>query len=1239
MATANYGFALFIQLVLVTWISAQQGQNFFFTNTVGQQQPQFTPQFQQQPFVRDDPSASQFSNFFPRTNSGPFSPYRATVPSYQEDDLQTSDIPSQFPQIQGFSVPTTYQLPPRNSNPAPVTFENSSPVRAANAQSRQNYQDTSFRTNPSLVQSFGTAESPTVRQEQTIRNSPEQDRFKFSNTFKTAPGNSRTTQSFGNVQQSQAFVDSLSPPRNRWRGNPTAQKTESQSLDSDNPLTPPVGTRIPIPVKNSQRDNVAPQKEIDEYEFEDNSEESTFLRPAEGSTNRARPTNSRPVENYYAKQGKTPQEVHEAQTKFLSGRPELRFRPTASSTAAPEATTTAAPKTPTIKSRFPSSRERNTPTTRQPPKTNPPPSTSAPRTNINRGFSRFNPTTQNNQKAKEVTKQSKEPEKPLDEELDEEEEGEDEEFYEDDESQFDILPMHKDQTLVSDDNFAEFVDSGSIDVDTPQLSKEEKNKEVSDEKMTVSVQSSVTTSKRPASTTATPSVKEPKKEQGKVTIKPFNPAAKTNSPTTESWVIVASVQTSRSVSGARFLPSGAIKQEEQIQPLLPKGSGEVKTESTVDPGITDLKETPTTARSTTEVSTESIIDKLDRVQSDLSSGVLLDRFQPASNKPDLQVPDFGNEKQEKSSTTTSTTAATTVTTTTTPKPTTTEEASTPERKFSPFSPKFTTSPRPSTKKSKLSESIQFEDVSGLLPPGFKQSKIRKPITTTTEASEEAPKQEEEKTERPKPKKNDTDVRKGFASKIKFDDVSALLPPGYKPPKDAEPVKTSLEDILKKVKPVDVSNFLPANFTTTTAAPASTTAKSPLESLFGKIQFKDVSSFLPPGVKLNATSESEEKPAEEEKSTTTTTTRKPPRSKGGQLVLPPKIQKGWPQRSTTEFTGWPTPPTTPISVEKLIEAAKAAAATQRTETTTEVTSTTSTTTTTTTTTRAPTTPGYCTENCDLAATIKLVGGAKWSPELLDHNTKEYQTLANEVKHQLEILYSTSEELSRWYKKITIDAFSEGSVLVDYFVELNELGRSVNTADLKRLFHNSLLKSPSNSNLKDTSQNEPLQMGNFMVDPKHIDFVVLQRQIVPQVAMAEEDMWLPQWAIAVTVVGLGSLLFVVIFGVCVLISRSKNTKKQPTPMTEDMLHELNKNHMNGVDNYGASEDIYNMEDVWNDTSIKKRSSYETSMSNLYDSWRSDWHGYSHYYDGSSHSGYTHRPPRADYLSRHPDYDNDF
>lgn len=48
----------------------------------------------------------------------------------------------------------------------------------------------------------------------------------------------------------------------------------------------------------------------------------------------------------------------------------------------------------------------------------------------------------------------------------------------------------------------------------------------------------------------------------------------------------------------------------------------------------------------------------------------------------------------------------------------------------------------------------------------------------------------------------------------------------------------------------------------------------------------------------------------------------------------------------------------------------------------------------------------------------------------------------------------------------------------------------------------------------------------------------------------------------------------------MNRQKNAKKrQPTALTEDMLNELNKNHMSGIDNY-AADDLYNMEDVWND-----------------------------------------------------------
>lgn len=59
---------------------------------------------------------------------------------------------------------------------------------------------------------------------------------------------------------------------------------------------------------------------------------------------------------------------------------------------------------------------------------------------------------------------------------------------------------------------------------------------------------------------------------------------------------------------------------------------------------------------------------------------------------------------------------------------------------------------------------------------------------------------------------------------------------------------------------------------------------------------------------------------------------------------------------------------------------------------------------------------------------------------------------------------------------------------------------------------------------------------------------------------------------------------------LVNRQKNSKKkQPTALTEDMLNELNKNHMGGFDNYGA-DDLYNMEDVWNekayDTKLPKK-----------------------------------------------------
>lgn len=83
-----------------------------------------------------------------------------------------------------------------------------------------------------------------------------------------------------------------------------------------------------------------------------------------------------------------------------------------------------------------------------------------------------------------------------------------------------------------------------------------------------------------------------------------------------------------------------------------------------------------------------------------------------------------------------------------------------------------------------------------------------------------------------------------------------------------------------------------------------------------------------------------------------------------------------------------------------------------------------------------------------------------------------------------------------------------------------------------------------------------------------------------------------------IGFLSLVCVIFFGVAVvrcftrkfnnlinnkkslkLISRKKAAKKTPTALTADMLNQLNKNHMSGLENFGA-DDVYNLEDTWDE-----------------------------------------------------------
>lgn len=114
-------------------------------------------------------------------------------------------------------------------------------------------------------------------------------------------------------------------------------------------------------------------------------------------------------------------------------------------------------------------------------------------------------------------------------------------------------------------------------------------------------------------------------------------------------------------------------------------------------------------------------------------------------------------------------------------------------------------------------------------------------------------------------------------------------------------------------------------------------------------------------------------------------------------------------------------------------------------------------------------------------------------------------------QLNNVYSKADRLNKWFKKVRIDSFSKGSVLVDYFVELSDVSRDINTQEIKQMFHNALTTVPisivplSNSSTSDEygddelenesgeSQAKPLKvkesflMGKFVLDPAATDFI--------------------------------------------------------------------------------------------------------------------------------------------------------
>ncbi|XP_011703548.1 PREDICTED: mucin-5AC [Wasmannia auropunctata] len=753
--------------------------------------------------------------------------------------------------------------------------------------------------------------------------------------------------------------------------------------------------------------------------------------------------------------------------------------------------------------------------------------------------------------------------------------------------------------------------------------------------------------------------------------------------TEDSARILASVQTSRSVSGARFLPFPVIDRVEQVE----AHGGSLESKKTSQPS-----------------STESIIDKLDWAQSKLSSDLLpaailsTGGFRNAGNTLQLDV------LAERDRTTTTT--ATTTTSTTTRRSFTTTAKAPVISKFIPRRYNDKRQEHTSTTAAKPRFETVVDTLEGLLPRNYvsrgttpsavSKTNFRpfsKP-TTTTEAAET------------KTSHTSTTPRTKSKASIAVQDISAFLPQGYKLKKEDAAVTESslLSEILAKSK-VDISSLLPPGYdkkkieeeskskdtTTTTTITTTTTAKSTglspekitssIQDLFTSSKI-DISALLPkdyeqkkkdlaPESKATGDANSEQNTTVTERidseSPTTKkagglkivfpsrpggrkpihkiTTPQTPRGDGSGTVTP-KIQKGWPTRATTEFTGWPTPSTTPISIEKLLEAARTATVASVNisliPSTNEISSTSSTSTTTTT--PRPTTPGVCDDECEVAGTIRIIGNATWVPELFDRNTREWQELANHVEREINLIFSKSSVLKKWYKKIRIDSFSQGSILVDYFIELANVQQKVNTQELKVIFHDSL--KTYNASRNETSTKVPLKMGIFTIDPKYTDFVVIPKLNMPQY-IEKDDRLIPQWAIAVIVIGVGGLLFIIVFGVSVLVNRQSGSKLKPTmsAIYDEEVAKHTSSHRSS-DYSKPVHTIWTDPDVsWNDKSFESNSnkilvdkSFQDKKYNMYDSWRSEWNGY--YYNPSHTSSKYGYDSTTNLSSRHhPDYDTNF
>lgn len=310
---------------------------------------------------------------------------------------------------------------------------------------------------------------------------------------------------------------------------------------------------------------------------------------------------------------------------------------------------------------------------------------------------------------------------------------------------------------------------------------------------------------------------------------------------TESYVVVASVQTSRSISGARFLTfASQVEQDEKKQAL------------------SDLEKDAKLAENYEDepASSENDSSETDKVDDLLNFGNQTVVTSKSEETYSQETSDSSKKQQHKLSTI-SEKLAHLHELNESRLELTTKSVPVMIRKFMPRT--TTASPRKQTTAAPKKVFLQADDeLATLLPPGFKYraQDSTKAIATTTESAQ---------------KMSSTTKKSSIFDKIKFQEISfeSLLPKDYKPPAEitevknveTDPIATStttsttttktmkapkLANLLSKISFEDnIAAFLPKNYTPPTEEVSSTT-KAPLQI---STKTEDISKFLPPGYKL------------------------------------------------------------------------------------------------------------------------------------------------------------------------------------------------------------------------------------------------------------------------------------------------------------------------------------------------------------------------------------------------------